>query len=75
VSRNPDSVASQKLVARGVEVVKANLDNPASLGPAVEGADAVFAVTDFWAPVRNPANESKVKPRQTVDEWDHHNEM
>jgi NmrA-like family len=75
VSRNPDSVASQELVARGVEVVKANFDDPASLGPAVEGAHAVFAVTDFWGPVRNPANESKVKPRQTVDEWGHHNEM
>lgn len=62
VTRNPDSAASQKLAARGVEIVKADLDDPGSLDPAVEGANAVFAVTDFESPVRNPANQSKAKP-------------
>jgi NmrA-like family len=75
VTRNPDSEASQKLVARGVEVVKADVDDPTSLGPAVEGANAIFAVTDFWTPLRDPANQSKVEPGQTINEWAYHHEL
>lgn len=75
VTRNPQSAASQRLAARGVEVVKADVNDPASLGPAVEDADAVFAVTDFWSPIRDPANQSKVKSGQTINEWGYHNEL
>ncbi len=75
VTRNPDSAASKALAARGVEVVKADVDDPASLGPVVEGANAVFSVTDFWGPLRDPANQSKVKPGQTINEWGYYNEL
>jgi NmrA-like family len=75
VTRNTESSASQKLAARGVEMVKADVDDRASLPLAVEGANAVFAVTDFWSPIRDPANQSKVKPGQTINEWGYHNEL
>jgi NmrA-like family len=71
----PTASPLKSFFARGLEVVKANVDDPASLGPAVEGSYAVFAVTDFWEPVRKSANKSKVKPRQTVNEWGYHNKM
>ncbi|KAG8764859.1 hypothetical protein FRC15_007367 [Serendipita sp. 397] len=36
------------LAARGVEVVKVDLSEPASLGPVMKGAYGVLGVTDFW---------------------------
>ncbi|KAG8814769.1 NmrA-like domain-containing protein 1 [Serendipita sp. 401] len=48
VTRNPDSDAAKALAARGVEVVKADLSEPASLGPIMKGAYGVLGVTDFW---------------------------
>lgn len=41
----------------------------------MENATAVFAVTDFWGPVRDPANHAKLKPGQTINEWGYHNEL
>jgi uncharacterized protein YbjT (DUF2867 family) len=75
VTRNPGSSASQNLAALGVELVKADLDDPASLAPAVDGANAVFAMTDFWEPLRDPANQSKLKPGQNINEWGYHTEL
>jgi uncharacterized protein YbjT (DUF2867 family) len=48
LTRNPGSERAQKLVAAGVEVVKGDLGDPASLRAAVEGVHGVFSVTDFW---------------------------
>ncbi|KAJ7490658.1 hypothetical protein FB451DRAFT_1220677 [Mycena latifolia] len=45
ISRNPESEASLKLKARGVEVVKGNSANKESLVEALRGSEAVFAVT------------------------------
>ncbi|KAJ6505548.1 hypothetical protein C8R45DRAFT_1182171 [Mycena sanguinolenta] len=45
ISRDPDSEASKKLKARGVEVVKADSVDKASLVAALRGSEAVFAVT------------------------------
>ncbi|KAI1168907.1 hypothetical protein F5B18DRAFT_761 [Nemania serpens] len=45
VSRNPDSEASQKLKSQGVEVVKAELDDLASLKAAFAGSYAVYGIT------------------------------
>lgn len=75
VTRNPGSDASQKLAARGVEMVKGDMDDPATLGPVVAGANAVFSVTDFWTPLRDPANQAKPKPGQTINEWAYFNEL
>jgi uncharacterized protein YbjT (DUF2867 family) len=75
VIHNPGSSASQNLAALGVELVKADLDDPASLAPAVDGAHAVFAMTDTWEPLRDPANQSKLKPSQSINEWGYHTEL
>ena len=53
-SRNPTSDASRALAARSVEVVKADLLEPASLGALFEGAHGAFVVTNFWDPAQAP---------------------
>ena len=49
VTRRPQDAAARALAALGVEVRRADLDDPASLAPVLAGAQGVFAVTDFWA--------------------------
>ena len=48
ITRNPDSDKAKALAAQGAEVVKADLDDPASLEAAFEGAYGAFCVTNFW---------------------------
>lgn len=48
VTRNAGSDAAKKLAAEGVEVVEASYDHVESLVRAFEGANAVFAVTNWW---------------------------
>jgi uncharacterized protein YbjT (DUF2867 family) len=48
VTRNPDSDKARALADAGAEVVKADLDDAASLRAAFEGAYGVFGVTNFW---------------------------
>ncbi|KAJ7445533.1 hypothetical protein B0H11DRAFT_2341019 [Mycena galericulata] len=51
ITRNPESEASLKLKARGIEVVKADTGDKASLVGALHGSEAVFAVTlTVWRP-------------------------
>ncbi|KAJ7760843.1 NAD(P)-binding protein [Mycena maculata] len=50
VSRNPDSDAAKALKAQGVEVVKGDLFDLASIKEALKGSDVVFGVTNFWDP-------------------------
>ncbi|KAJ7270295.1 hypothetical protein C8J57DRAFT_1226949 [Mycena rebaudengoi] len=56
VTRNPDSDASKALKAKGVEVVKANLNDKESIKAALKGSDVVFGVTNFWDPEVFPAD-------------------
>ena len=46
ITRNPSKYPA--LQKEGVELVAADLDDQASLEAAFEGANAIFAVTDFW---------------------------
>lgn len=46
LTRNPTSDAAKKLAGTGVEVVKADLNDVASLKEAFKGANAIFAYTD-----------------------------
>lgn len=48
LTRNPDKPRAKDLAAQGVEMVAANLDDPASVEKAFEGAHAIFAVTDYY---------------------------
>ncbi|KAL1591126.1 hypothetical protein WHR41_00301 [Cladosporium halotolerans] len=49
ITRDPSSGKSKALASRGVEVVRAELDDVESLKTAVTGSYGVFGVTDFWA--------------------------
>jgi uncharacterized protein YbjT (DUF2867 family) len=48
ITRKPDSQAARELARLGAEVVKADLDDEASLGKAFAGAHGAFCVTNFW---------------------------
>jgi uncharacterized protein YbjT (DUF2867 family) len=48
ISRNPQSDAAKALTKRGVEVVKGNLLDAASLRLPFEGAYGAFVVTNYW---------------------------
>jgi uncharacterized protein YbjT (DUF2867 family) len=48
LTRNPDSVRAKALAAQGVEVVRGDMDDLASLGPAMAGVRGVYSVQDFW---------------------------
>ncbi|KAJ7445321.1 hypothetical protein FB451DRAFT_1148856 [Mycena latifolia] len=56
VSRSLDSAASKALIAKGVEVVKADLFDLASVKAAIRGSEAVFGTTNFWDPEVFPAD-------------------
>jgi len=56
VSRSLDSDASKALIAKGIEVVKANLFDIESLKTAIRGSEVVFGVTNFWDPEVYPAD-------------------
>jgi uncharacterized protein YbjT (DUF2867 family) len=49
LTRNPNDEAARRLASQGVEIVKGDLEDPASLGGAVNRAQAVYSVQDFWA--------------------------
>ena len=67
LSRKP--AKAQAWADKGVEVVKGDLDDKASLISAFKGANAIFGVTDFWHPAQDPANQAKLKPGQTINEF------
>ncbi|KAG7091302.1 hypothetical protein E1B28_010348 [Marasmius oreades] len=50
LTRNSNSPATQSLIAQGVEIVQADLDNVESLIPAFAGANLIFSVTNYWEP-------------------------
>jgi uncharacterized protein YbjT (DUF2867 family) len=50
LTRNVDSATSKSLIAQGAEMVKANLNNHDEIKRAFQGANIVFAVTNFWDP-------------------------
>ncbi|MDH3616522.1 MAG: NmrA/HSCARG family protein [Gammaproteobacteria bacterium] len=48
LTRNPESQRARALTELEVELFRGNFDDAASLDSAFDGADGVFAVTDFW---------------------------
>lgn len=48
LTRDPNSDKAQALAAQGVEVVKADLDDEASLAAAFAGAYGAYCLTNFW---------------------------
>jgi hypothetical protein len=52
ITRHVSSTVSQNLIARGIEMVSADMEDEQSLVRAFEGASAIFAVTDFYETFR-----------------------
>ena len=50
ITRNPNSEAARGLAAKGIEVLQADLEDVEFLKNAFAGTQAIFAVTDFFAP-------------------------
>jgi uncharacterized protein YbjT (DUF2867 family) len=48
ITRDPHKPAARQLAERGAEVVRGDLDDPASLRSALQGAYGVFSVQNFW---------------------------
>ncbi|MET9324698.1 NmrA/HSCARG family protein [Streptomyces sp. NPDC003038] len=48
VTRDPDSEAARELKRLGAEVVRADMDDAASLAPAFEGVYGAYLMTNFW---------------------------
>ena len=48
ITRKPSGDAARALAQQGVEVVAADLDDPASVEKAFAGAYGAFCVTNFW---------------------------
>jgi nucleoside-diphosphate-sugar epimerase len=69
LTRNTSSAKSLALAAQGAEVVQADLDRPGTLTAAFEGANAIFAVSDFWGLYADPASKNKAKPGQPLSLW------
>ena len=59
VTRNPNSDAAKGLKAAGAEVVKADLDDVASVDSALKGAYGAFLVTDYWGQLAKLRNEEE----------------
>ena len=48
LTRNPESQRASTLADLDIELFQGNFDDAASLDAALEGADGIFAVTNFW---------------------------
>ncbi len=48
LTRDPDQPVAQDLAARGVEMVRVEMDDPRTLLPALRGAHGVFSVQNYW---------------------------
>jgi uncharacterized protein YbjT (DUF2867 family) len=57
LTRDPSSSGARQLASAGAEVVRADVDDPASLREAFRGAHGAFCVTFFWAHL-SPEKES-----------------
>lgn len=55
ITRDPSKPTAQDWAARGVELVAADQDDVESLANAFTGAHAIFAMTDYWAPLSEPS--------------------
>ena len=69
LTRNPTSPAAQDLVSKGVEIVRADLDDLTTLTPALAGANLIFSITNYWEPFFRPdsrarAAEQGISPRR-----------
>lgn len=48
ITRDTSKPNAQALASKGVELAKADLNDPASVAAAIKGSYGVFAVTNYW---------------------------
>src|SRR5258706_2160002 len=48
LTRTPESVSAQVLVAKGITIVKGDMSDPQSLFNAMKGCDGVFSIQNFF---------------------------
>ncbi|KAH7316939.1 hypothetical protein B0I35DRAFT_451737 [Stachybotrys elegans] len=77
LTRDPSKPASKALAARGIEIVKGDIDDIDSIKAAVQGASVVFGNTVFSEAFSNPAaaHLAKLGPGQTIREWCYETEL
>jgi hypothetical protein len=75
ITRNPSSEAAQALAARGVEIVKGDFDDEASLHLAFEGATAIFSNTDFFVHLIEGLAPGIAPPGKTTVEYAYDREV
>ncbi|MFI6294570.1 NmrA/HSCARG family protein [Nonomuraea sp. NPDC050790] len=63
LTRDPGSERAKELAALGAEVVEADLDAPAGLLRAFEGAHGAYVMTNFWEP-RTPEQQQARTPAE-----------
>lgn len=78
ITRNTSSAAATELVNLGAEMVSGSLDSVTDLRAAFKDATAIFAVTDFWSVIQDPAVAQKaqekgvhpaVAAQETEEQW------
>ncbi|KAF7916803.1 uncharacterized protein EAE98_010525 [Botrytis deweyae] len=69
ITQNTPSPSAQALSSQGIEVVSADKDDPASLVAAFSGAEAIFAVTNFWEPFYRKYAELSKQEDQVAGEY------
>ena len=65
VTRNPESTSAKNQAAKGVELVKGDLDDKESLKAAFIGATAIFLATDFWTIFKQKETHEKASATGT----------
>lgn len=58
LTRDPSSASARALAALGADMVHADLNDPASLRTAFQGANVIFSVTNYWEPFLPPNIEA-----------------
>lgn len=72
LTRHPNGDAAAGLRAQGADVVRADVNDPTTLGPALAGAEALFVVTAYWPSIatlgRDDAGDEEVAQFRAVAE-------
>ncbi|KAH8749734.1 hypothetical protein F5883DRAFT_580649 [Diaporthe sp. PMI_573] len=58
ITRDPSKPSSQAWADKGVELVKADINDVATLKSAFAGSNVIFGVTDFWGVVYDPKTQA-----------------
>ncbi|PNP59867.1 hypothetical protein FNYG_14810 [Fusarium nygamai] len=61
VTRDPSKPSSQVWADKGVEIVKGDLNDVASLKTAFAGSSVIFGVTDFWGILGDPTVQERAQ--------------